>query len=61
MAFLEWRADEIIARIDPQNLRSIGAARACGLTCTSDAGRLHTYAMTFDGYLTRAREKRKEA
>ena len=61
MAFLEWRADEVIARIDPQNLRSIGAASACGLTRTSDAGRLHTYAMTFDGYLARAREQRKEA
>ena len=61
MAFLEWRADEIIARIDPQNLRSIRAAGACGLTCAEDTGRLHTYAVTFDGYLAWARERRKNA
>ena len=44
-----------------QNLRSIRAAGACGLTCAEDTGRLHTYAVTFDGYLAWARERRKNA
>lgn len=51
-AFLQRRARRVIARIYPENLRSVRSVAACGFRCM-ETGRLHRYEITMQDYLTR--------
>ena len=51
MAFLERRAQSIIAKIHPENRRSVRTARACGFQRYSADTALHLYGLTMSDYL----------
>lgn len=59
MAFLEWRAREITARIYAENQRSIRSVRSCGFRPQHTAGPLHRYAITWEGYLDSLRTQKR--
>lgn len=54
-AFLELRAEKLIARIHPGNLWSIRAFRNCGFQLESETGALMTFTLTQDRYLALSR------
>lgn len=53
-AFLELRAEKLIARIHPGNLRSIRAFRNCGFTLEAATPTLMTFILARDRYLSRS-------
>lgn len=52
-AFLKWRAGKVIAKIYPENLRSVRSASACGFHCAERGERLHRFEITMKEYLNR--------
>lgn len=57
-AFLHLRADRVVAKVMPQNLRSIRCVRACGFQQMAEMPRLVRFEITFDAYCQALREKR---
>lgn len=57
-AFLHLRADRVVAKVMPQNLRSIRCVRACGFQQMAEMPRLIRFEITFDAYWQALREKR---
>ena len=49
-AFLHLRADRVVAKVMPQNLRSIRCVRACGFQQMAEMPRLVRFEITFDAY-----------
>ena len=52
-AFLKHRARKVIARIYPENLRSVRSVSRCGFQCAERGARLHRYEITMSNYLNR--------
>ena len=52
-AFLKWRAVKVIAKIYPENLRSVRSVGACGFRCAERGERLHRFEITMKEYLNR--------
>ena len=52
-AFLKWRAGKVIAKIYPENLRSVRSVGACGFRCAERGERLHRFEITMKEYLNR--------
>ncbi|KAF5083594.1 GNAT family N-acetyltransferase [Oscillibacter ruminantium] len=50
-AFLEWRAQKVVAKIRVENKRSINSVRSCGLTCEYRGEKLHYFSTTAEDYL----------
>lgn len=50
-AFLEWRADKVVAKIYTENVRSMRAVRSCGFSQSSEGERLCRYKITGAEYL----------
>lgn len=59
MAFLEWRAQDITARIYAENQRSIRSVRSCGFRPQDTAGPLHRYTITWEDYLNDLRTRKQ--
>lgn len=57
-AFLHLRVDRVVAKVMPQNLRSIRCVRACGFQQMAEMPRLVRFEITFDAYCQALREKR---
>ena len=57
-AFLHLRADRVVAKVMPQNLRSIRCVRACGFQQMAEMPRLVRFEIMFDAYCQALREKR---
>lgn len=57
-AYLHLRADRVVAKVMPQNLRSIRCVRACGFQQMAEMPRLVRFEITFDAYCRSLREKR---
>lgn len=57
-AFLHLRADRVVAKVMPPNLRSIRCVCACGFQQMADMPRLIRFEITFDAYCKALREKR---
>lgn len=57
-AYLHLRADRVVAKVMPQNLRSIRCVRACGFQQMAEMPRLVRFEITFDAYCQALREKR---
>lgn len=57
-AFLHLRADRVVAKVMPQNLRSIRCVRACGFQQMAEMPRLVRFEITFDAYCQALQEKR---
>ena len=57
-AFLHLRADRVVVKVMPQNLRSIRCVRACGFQQMAEMPRLIRFEITFDAYCQALREKR---
>ncbi|MBD9280758.1 MAG: N-acetyltransferase [Clostridiales bacterium] len=57
-AFLHLRADRVVAKVMPQNLRSIRCVRACGFQQMAEMPRLVRFEITFDAYCRSLQEKR---
>ena len=57
-AFLHLRADRVVAKVMPQDLRSIRCVRACGFQQMAEMPRLIRFEITFDAYCQALREKR---
>lgn len=57
-AYLHLRADRVVAKVMPQNLRSIRCARACGFQQMAEMPRLVRFEITFDAYCQALQEKR---
>jgi regulator of nucleoside diphosphate kinase len=56
LAFFEMRAEKLIARIHPDNARSLKTFERCGFVLDSDLLPLKSFAMTFERYLRLLRE-----
>lgn len=56
MAFLELRAEKLVARIHPANVRSIRAFRNCGFQLDVDSPALMTFSLARERYLALARQ-----
>lgn len=56
LAFLDMRADKLVAKIHPGNVRSLKAFERCGFTLESDALPLNSYAITAGRYRRFLRE-----
>lgn len=56
-AFLHLRADRVVAKVMPQNLRSIRCVLACGFQQMAEMPRLVRFEITFDAYCQALREK----
>lgn len=57
-AYLHLRADRVVAKVMPQNLRSIRCVRACGFQQMAEMPRLVRFEITFDAYCQALQEKR---
>ena len=57
-AYLHLRADRVVAKVMPQNLRSIRCVRACGFLQMAEMPRLVRFEITFDAYCRSLQEKR---
>ena len=57
-ADLHLRADRVVAKVMPQNLRSIRCVRACGFQQMAEMPRLVRFEITFDAYCRSLQEKR---
>ena len=57
-AFLHLRADRVVAKVMPPNLRSIRCVCACGFQQMAEMPRLIRFEITFDAYCKALREKR---
>lgn len=57
-AFLHLRADRVVAKVMPQDLRLIRCVRACGFQQMAEMPRLVRFEITFDAYCQALREKR---
>mgnify|MGYP003665314872 CR=1 FL=1 len=55
LAFLEMRAEKVIARIHPDNLRSLKAFQRCGFVLERKTPALNTLCLTAGGYRQRLR------
>ena len=55
-AFLQLRAERVIAKVMPQNLRSVRCVRACGFQQTAQTNRLTRFEITFAAYCRHLRE-----
>ena len=53
MVFLQWRGKEVVARIYPENRRSLRSVCACGFRPAPSEGRLLHYRITSEAYLNR--------
>ena len=51
MVFGEWRGRRVLAKIYPENRRSIRSVCACGFRRSSADGSLHRYWISLDDYL----------
>lgn len=58
VAFLEKRADALLARIRPENVRSLRLAERCGMERIGTIGRMAVYEITSDQYLNLRRTSR---
>lgn len=56
-AFLHLRADRVVAKVMPPNLRSIRCVCACGFQQMAEMPRLIRFEITFDAYCKALREK----
>lgn len=56
LAFFDMRADKLIAKIHPDNQRSLKAFLRCGFVLDSETPTLKSYAMTAERYLQFLRE-----
>lgn len=61
MVFLEWRGSRVLARIYPENARSLRSVRSCGFRCTADQGKLHRYEISAEEYLRSLRQHAENA
>ena len=57
-AFFEMRATNIVARVHPENHRSVRSVRSCGFVCEKDCAAFHRYSLSDAEYLTFLRSKR---
>ena len=57
-AYLHLRADRVVAKVMPQNLRSLRCVRACGFQQMAEMPRLVRFEITFDAYCRSLQEKR---
>jgi len=57
-AFLHLRADRVVVKVMPQNLRSIRCVRARGFQQMAEMPQLVWFEITFDAYCQSLREKR---
>lgn len=57
-AYLHLRADRVVAKVMPQDLRSIRCVRACGFQQMAEMPRLVRFEITFDAYCRSLQEKR---
>lgn len=57
-AYLHLRADRVVAKVMPQNPRSIRCVRACGFQQMAEMPRLVRFEITFDAYCRSLQEKR---
>lgn len=55
-AFLKWRARKVIAKIHPENQRSIRSVCSCGFSQNGEDNCLLRYEITMDTYLHRLRD-----
>lgn len=53
-AFCTLRAKKVVAKIYPENSRSIRAALSCGFICRRPEGRLHLYSIRADEFFERS-------
>jgi regulator of nucleoside diphosphate kinase len=56
LAFFEMRADKLVAKIHPENARSLKAFERCGFLLESQTPALKTFVMTSERYLRLLRE-----
>ncbi len=56
LAFFEMRADKLVAKILPENARSLNAFERCGFLLESQTPALKSFAMTSERYLRLLRE-----
>lgn len=56
LAFFDMRAEKLIAKIHPDNTRSLKAFLRCGFQLEGETATIKSYAMTSDRYLQRLRE-----
>ncbi|TMS57878.1 GNAT family N-acetyltransferase [Imbroritus primus] len=56
LAFLDMRAEKLIAKIHPDNVRSLNTFRRCGFLPESDTPTLKSFSMTSGQYLRLLRE-----
>jgi regulator of nucleoside diphosphate kinase len=56
LAFFEMRAEKLVAKIHPDNARSLKTFERCGFLLDSDLLPLKSFAMTFERYLRLLRE-----
>jgi regulator of nucleoside diphosphate kinase len=57
MVFGEWRGRKVIAKIYPENQRSIRSVCACGFRRSSADGSMLLYSITMDEYLQQLRDR----
>ncbi len=50
-AFCQWRARQVVAKIYPENLRSVCLVTACGFRRCGKTEQLLHFSMTMEGYL----------
>lgn len=55
-AFFKWRATSVVAKICPENRRSIRSVRSCGFSHKGFDGRHDFYRLTLDEFLTVKKE-----
>lgn len=56
LAFFDMRAEKLIAKIHPDNTRSLKAFLRCGFQLEGETATIKSYAMTSDRYIQRLRE-----
>lgn len=56
LAFLDLRAEKLVAKIHPHNTRSLQAFQRCGFRLESETPTLKSFAVTLDRYLGLVRE-----
>jgi RimJ/RimL family protein N-acetyltransferase len=52
-AFFQWRIPRVIAKIDPNNIRSIKAFEKCGFVFERDLTNSKQYSLSMDDYIKR--------
>lgn len=56
-AFFTLRAKKVVAKIYPENTRSVRSALSCGFVCTRNDSRLPTYSILANEFFDRRKNK----